>query len=205
MTIERHRRDGAHLDLVRHGRLVRADRPGRDVAGDPRADHRLAAVLRRPRGADRPARRRRLRDQEGRHELLHGGARDLRVPRLDHRGRRLVRARHPARGPRRLRNPRGARRRTGTGRTTSSCLVCCCTRSRPATATRLRDHLARSPDRQFTMLDCHDGIPVRPDLDGILDAGRDARARGPACSAEAGTSTGSCRRRMPTAPSTSIS
>ena len=35
-------------------------------------------------------------------------------------------------------------------------------------AERLCDHLARSPDRQFTMLDCHDGIPVRPDLDGIL-------------------------------------
>jgi sucrose phosphorylase len=35
-------------------------------------------------------------------------------------------------------------------------------------ATRLAGHLAASPDRQFTMLDCHDGIPVRPDLDGIL-------------------------------------
>jgi sucrose phosphorylase len=33
---------------------------------------------------------------------------------------------------------------------------------------RLAQHLARSPERQFTMLDCHDGIPVRPDLDGIL-------------------------------------
>ena len=33
---------------------------------------------------------------------------------------------------------------------------------------RLAKHLVRSPDRQFTMLDCHDGIPVRPDLDGIL-------------------------------------
>ncbi len=31
-------------------------------------------------------------------------------------------------------------------------------------------HLARSPARQFTTLDCHDGIPVRPDLDGILSA-----------------------------------
>ncbi|HEY8802454.1 MAG TPA: alpha-amylase family glycosyl hydrolase, partial [Candidatus Dormibacteraeota bacterium] len=36
-------------------------------------------------------------------------------------------------------------------------------------ATRLADHLDRSPERQFTMLDCHDGIPVRPDLDGILE------------------------------------
>jgi sucrose 6(F)-phosphate phosphorylase len=35
-------------------------------------------------------------------------------------------------------------------------------------ARRLADHLARSPERQFTNLDCHDGIPVRPDLDGIL-------------------------------------
>ncbi|HEY3522201.1 MAG TPA: hypothetical protein VGK63_00735, partial [Candidatus Limnocylindrales bacterium] len=34
---------------------------------------------------------------------------------------------------------------------------------------RLGGHLARSPARQFTTLDCHDGIPVRPDLDGILD------------------------------------
>ncbi len=33
---------------------------------------------------------------------------------------------------------------------------------------RLAEHLAGSPDRQFTNLDCHDGIPVRPDLDGIL-------------------------------------
>ena len=32
----------------------------------------------------------------------------------------------------------------------------------------LNEHLERSPERQFTMLDCHDGIPVRPDLDGIL-------------------------------------
>lgn len=34
---------------------------------------------------------------------------------------------------------------------------------------RLGGHLARSPARQFTTLDCHDGIPVRPDLDGILE------------------------------------
>lgn len=37
-------------------------------------------------------------------------------------------------------------------------------------ATTLAAHLSRSPARQFTTLDCHDGIPVRPDLDGILDA-----------------------------------
>jgi sucrose 6(F)-phosphate phosphorylase len=36
-------------------------------------------------------------------------------------------------------------------------------------ARRLAAHLTRSPDRQFTTLDCHDGIPVRPDLDGILE------------------------------------
>jgi sucrose phosphorylase len=37
-----------------------------------------------------------------------------------------------------------------------------------ASTTRLVEHLATSPVRQFTNLDCHDGIPVRPDLDGIL-------------------------------------
>lgn len=35
-------------------------------------------------------------------------------------------------------------------------------------AERLAEHLRRSPHRQFTTLDSHDGIPVRPDLDGIL-------------------------------------
>jgi sucrose phosphorylase len=36
-------------------------------------------------------------------------------------------------------------------------------------ARRLAAHLAASPSRQFTTLDCHDGIPIRPDLDGILE------------------------------------
>jgi sucrose phosphorylase len=36
-------------------------------------------------------------------------------------------------------------------------------------ADRLARHLVRSPDRQVTTLDCHDGIPIRPDLDGILE------------------------------------
>jgi sucrose 6(F)-phosphate phosphorylase len=34
---------------------------------------------------------------------------------------------------------------------------------------RLAEHLAGSPAKQFTTLDCHDGIPVRPDLDGLLE------------------------------------
>jgi sucrose 6(F)-phosphate phosphorylase len=34
---------------------------------------------------------------------------------------------------------------------------------------KLRAHLAASPARQFTTLDCHDGIPVQPDLDGVLE------------------------------------
>jgi sucrose phosphorylase len=37
-------------------------------------------------------------------------------------------------------------------------------------STRLADHLARSPERVVTTLDCHDGIPVVPDLDGVFDA-----------------------------------
>jgi sucrose phosphorylase len=37
-------------------------------------------------------------------------------------------------------------------------------------ASRLAVHLARSPERQFTTLDTHDGIPVNPDLAGIVSA-----------------------------------
>jgi sucrose phosphorylase len=36
-------------------------------------------------------------------------------------------------------------------------------------ARRLADHLRGMPNRVFTTLDCHDGIPIRPDLDGILE------------------------------------
>ena len=36
-------------------------------------------------------------------------------------------------------------------------------------STKLRDHLRDCPRRQFTMLDCHDGLPVQPDLDDILE------------------------------------
>lgn len=33
----------------------------------------------------------------------------------------------------------------------------------------LAAYLAARPARQFTMLDCHDGVPVKPDLDGLYD------------------------------------
>jgi sucrose phosphorylase len=35
---------------------------------------------------------------------------------------------------------------------------------------RLKKYLAVRPHRQFTMLDCHDGIPVKPDLDGLYES-----------------------------------
>lgn len=38
----------------------------------------------------------------------------------------------------------------------------------------LCDYLKTRPEKQFTMLDCHDGIPVKPDLDGLIDT-REAR------------------------------
>ncbi|UQZ32828.1 sucrose phosphorylase [Paenibacillus sp. PK3_47] len=41
-------------------------------------------------------------------------------------------------------------------------------------STALLDYLKTRPAKQFTMLDCHDGIPVKPDLDGLLDT-REAR------------------------------
>ncbi|GIO87095.1 sucrose phosphorylase [Paenibacillus faecis] len=38
----------------------------------------------------------------------------------------------------------------------------------------LKQYLKTRPHKQFTMLDCHDGIPVKPDLDDLLDT-REAR------------------------------
>lgn len=35
---------------------------------------------------------------------------------------------------------------------------------------RFIDYLKVRPQRQFTMLDCHDGIPVKPDLDGVISS-----------------------------------
>jgi sucrose 6(F)-phosphate phosphorylase len=36
----------------------------------------------------------------------------------------------------------------------------------------LKDYISRRPPRQITMLDCHDGIPVKPDLDGLYEPGK---------------------------------
>ncbi|MBU5673669.1 sucrose phosphorylase [Paenibacillus brevis] len=36
-------------------------------------------------------------------------------------------------------------------------------------AEALKEYLITRPAKQFTMLDCHDGIPVKPDLDGLID------------------------------------
>lgn len=33
----------------------------------------------------------------------------------------------------------------------------------------LCEYLNNRPSKQFTMLDCHDGIPVKPDMDGLVD------------------------------------
>ena len=35
---------------------------------------------------------------------------------------------------------------------------------------RLKNYLTNRPAKQFTMLDCHDGIPVKPDLDGLVSS-----------------------------------
>lgn len=34
---------------------------------------------------------------------------------------------------------------------------------------KLYQYLEHRPAKQFTMLDCHDGIPVKPDMDGLID------------------------------------
>ncbi len=35
------------------------------------------------------------------------------------------------------------------------------------TSKRLKEYLKTRPHRQFTMLDCHDGVPIKPDLNGF--------------------------------------
>ena len=42
------------------------------------------------------------------------------------------------------------------------------------TSRKLCEYLRVRPYRQFTMLDCHDGIPVKPDMDDLINTG-DAR------------------------------
>jgi sucrose phosphorylase len=34
---------------------------------------------------------------------------------------------------------------------------------------KLKEYLAIRPHKQFTMLDCHDGIPIKPDLNGLFE------------------------------------
>lgn len=36
---------------------------------------------------------------------------------------------------------------------------------------KLCNYLRHRPEKQFTMLDCHDGIPVKPDMDDLIDTG----------------------------------
>ena len=38
-----------------------------------------------------------------------------------------------------------------------------------ASSQQLKDYLNHRPEKQFTMLDCHDGVPVKPDLDDLID------------------------------------
>ena len=42
------------------------------------------------------------------------------------------------------------------------------------TSKRLKEYLKFRPQNQFTMLDCHDGVPIKPDLNGLYQ-GEDAR------------------------------
>ena len=42
------------------------------------------------------------------------------------------------------------------------------------TSKRLKEYLKVRPRRQFTMLDCHDGVPIKPDLNGLYRS-EDAR------------------------------
>ena len=53
------------------------------------------------------------------------------------------------------------------------------------TSTRLIEYLKDRPENQFTMLDCHDGVPVKPDLNDLYK-GEDARKLVELCLARGG-------------------
>lgn len=38
------------------------------------------------------------------------------------------------------------------------------------TSAAMKEYLQKRPHRQFTMLDCHDGVPIKPDLDGMYNS-----------------------------------
>jgi sucrose phosphorylase len=38
------------------------------------------------------------------------------------------------------------------------------------TSIRLKEYLKIRPNNQFTMLDCHDGVPIKPDLNGLYES-----------------------------------
>ena len=180
VTIERHRRARAGLDVVRDRGLVRADRPRRHLAGDARA--RSPAGCGRSPGTASGSSGSTRSGTSSRSPARPASWSNPRSTSSSTGSTEVAGSLRAGRScPRSTTYPRRTNgcRRTASGRTTSSCPASSCTTFETGDAERLAAHLDGSPDRQFTTLDCHDGIPVRPDLDGILDAGRDARPGGP--------------------------
>ena len=172
---------GHGLDHVRRRRAVRADRP-RPTSHAGRARwSTVAGEFAAPRRADGPARRGRLCDQEGRHVVLHGRARDLDVPRLDRRASRTrLGLTSAARDPRRSRDARAARAARATGPTTSSSRAWCSTRSRRADrAPRGAPRLVAATDRSRCST-ATTGSRCGPTSTGILDAD-EMRSLGATC------------------------
>ena len=166
------------------------------VAGHAVAHRGLARLPRVAGRPDRPPRRRRLRHQEAGHDAASWSSPRSTSSSLAHRRRRVAWASSCC-----PRSTTSTRRTSGSprmasGPTTSCCPVSSSTRSRRAMRRRLAEHLADRPTRQFTTLDCHDGIPVRPGPRRHPRPGGDARPRRRSSTARAATSTGSCPTRM---------
>ena len=129
------------------GRRSRRDQIDIDVQPPARARRISTAILERLRGDRRardPARRGRLRDQEGRHQLLHDAG-DVRVHRAtSRRGARAGASRCSWRSTRTIASSSRSRGRS-TGSTTSRCRRSCCTRSARATRAPLKHWIEIRP------------------------------------------------------------
>ena len=164
----RDRQAGTDMDHVRLGGLGGAGRPRRQRAGHAGADHRLARLAGLTRRPDRPARCRGVRDQEARHDAPSWSSRRSTSSWPGSTG---VAATMGLVVLPEVHDRYGTHTRLSEhGHWTYDFVLPGLVLQTFATgdARQLAAHLDGSPAKQFTTLDCHDGIPVRPDLDGIL-------------------------------------
>ena len=184
-----------HIDACRTASSACCGPPSRrsrstSTCTHPQGEAYLDAILERFHDAGiraHPPGRRRLRDQEGRHQLLHD-PRDLRLHRRADRTGARARHRSAGRDPQLLPAADRDRPPASTGSTISRCRRWCCTPCSQADAGAAEAAGSTiSPRNAVTVLDTHDGI-------GVIDVGADAAPGRPGPAAARRRSTSWSRR-----------